>query len=180
MDKEGREKAGHEMQESLQEKAILYQILQKHLENLTQNAVMLERRYEEIEATRMALEDIGKLKEKNEILIPLGSGFFTYGRITEPGKMLADAGAGMFMDKDSASSKALLADKKEEIEKIAGELQNEMSEVSSRLNSLTSELESMSRQAEHMHEQKGLEGDKSHLHSRPGKGHSHKEEQGGG
>jgi|GEM_PF-1384509 len=150
----GREKE-HEIQESLQEKAILYQILQKHLENLGQNAVMLERRYEEIEATRMAVEDIEKLKEKNDILIPLGSGLFSYGRITEPGKMLVDAGAGMFTDKDSESSKALLAEKKGEIENLAGELQNEMSEISSRLNIVAAELEGMSRQPEHRHEHAG-------------------------
>jgi prefoldin alpha subunit len=166
----GKEK-GHETQESLQEKAILYQVLQKHFENLAQNAVMLERRYEELEATRMALEDIEKLKEKNEILIPLGSGFFTYGKITDPGKMLADAGAGMFMDKDSESSKALLAEKRQDIEKLAGELQSEMSEVSSRINTLAVEIEQASQQLEHRHAGKEPEGDKSRLHSRFDRGH---------
>jgi len=165
MDKKERGGSNQEpSQESLQEKAIIYQVLQKHFENLAQNAVMLERRYEELEATRMAVEDIERLKEKNEILIPLGSGFFTYGRITDTNKMLADAGAGMFMDKDSESSKSLLAEKRQEIEKLAGELQNEMSEVSSRLNSLTAELEDLSR-----HQQE-------HRHEHAGKGHPHKEE----
>jgi prefoldin alpha subunit len=104
-------------QEAMQEKVILYQILQKHLESLTQNAVMIERRYEEIEATRMALEDIGKAME-SEILVPLGSGIFTYGKITDPGRMLADAGAGVFIDKDPEYSKQLLEERKKEMEKL--------------------------------------------------------------
>ena len=102
-------------EKEMQEKVILYQLLQRHLESLSQNAVMLERRYEEMEATRMALEDIEKLKG-NEILVPLGSGLFSYGKITDSGKMLVDAGAGVFMDKDPDSSKRLLEDKKKELE----------------------------------------------------------------
>jgi prefoldin alpha subunit len=135
-------------QEAMQEKVILYQILQKHLESLTQNAVMIERRYEEIEATRMALEDIGKAME-SEILVPLGSGIFTYGKITDPGRMLADAGAGVFIDKDPEYSKQLLEERKKEMEKLAQDMQSEMAEVSSRLNSLAMELEGLSQKQEH-------------------------------
>ncbi len=88
-------------EKELQEKAILYQLLQKHLESMTQNAILLERRYEEIEAARMAMEDIGKLRDKNEILVPLGSGLFTHGRITDPKSMIVDIGSGIFLEKDS-------------------------------------------------------------------------------
>ena len=159
----GGKQTGHEVQESMQEKVILYQLLQRHLESLTQNAVMLERRYEEIESTRMAVEDIGKLKEKNEILVPLGSGFFTYGKITDSGKMLAEAGTGIFMDKDPGSAKKLLEERKQELEKLAGEMQQEIGDVSSRLNGLAMEIEGMSREPEHRHEHGG-------------KGHPHKDE----
>jgi prefoldin alpha subunit len=167
------------LEKEIQEKVILYQLLQKHLESLTQNAVMIERRYEEMEATRLALEDIERLKEKNEILVPLGSGFFTYGKITDSGKMLVDAGAGIFMDKDTDSSKRLLEERKQEIEKLAGEMQQEIGDVSSRLNSLAMELEGLSQEPEHRHEHgKEPEGDKSRLHSRSGKGHPHKDDSG--
>ena len=157
MDKKQPEKEPGEnpRQEAMQEKVILYQILQKHLESLTQNAVMIERRYEEIEATRMALEDIAKGKE-SEILVPLGSGFFTYGKITDSSKMLADTGAGVFMDKDPESSRRLLEERKQEIEKLAQDMQQEMADVSSRINGLALELESLSQvqdQKEKKHKQ---------------------------
>jgi prefoldin alpha subunit len=136
-------------EKEMQEKVILYQLLQRHLESLSQNAVMLERRYEEIEATRMALEDIEKLKEKSEILVPLGSGLFTYGKILDSKRMLVDAGAGVFMDKDPDSSKRLLEDKRKELEKLAKDMQDEIMDVSSRLNSIAMELEDMSQEQEH-------------------------------
>ncbi|MCX6814928.1 MAG: prefoldin subunit alpha [Candidatus Aenigmarchaeota archaeon] len=132
----------------MQEKVILYQLLQKHLESLTQNAVMLERRYEEIEATRLAVEDIEKAKE-SEILVPLGSGLFTYGKIVDSKKMLVDAGAGVFMDKDTDSSKRLLEERKQELEKLAEDMQHEIMDVYSRLNSLAMEIEGMSQEPEH-------------------------------
>jgi prefoldin alpha subunit len=156
---ERKEKAG---QEAMQEKVILYQILQKHMESLGQNASLLERRYEELEMTRQALEDINKLKEKNDILVPVGSGFFARGKISDSQSMLADMGAGVFMDKDPASSKSLLEDRKKEIEKLADELQHEMNEVSSRINSLAMELE----QASHQEQE----------HSGKDKGHPHKDD----
>jgi prefoldin alpha subunit len=137
--------AQEEKQEAMQEKAILYQILQKHLESLTQNAVMIERRYEELEATKMALEDIAKAKE-SEILVPLGSGIFTYGKIEDSRRMLVDTGAGVFIDKDPESSKSLLEERKKEIEKLAHDMQAEMADVSSRLNSIALELEGLSQE----------------------------------
>jgi len=167
-------------EKEMQEKVILYQIMQKHLESLGQNASMLEKRYEEIEMTRQVLEDIGKLNEKNDILIPLGSGFFGHGKITEQSSMLTDVGAGIFMPKDAESSKAILDEKKKEIEKLANDLQQEMSEVSARIGGLAMELEQASHEPEHKHEHKGPEGDKSRPHSRDGKGHPHREEKGGG
>lgn len=135
-------------EKEMQEKVILYQLLQRHLESLSQNAVMLERRYEEIEAARMALEDIEKAKG-SEILVPLGSGFFTYGKILDSKRMLVDAGVGVFMDKDTDSSKSLLEDKKKELEKLAKDMQDEIMDVSSRLNSIAVELEGMSQEPEH-------------------------------
>jgi prefoldin alpha subunit len=155
-------------EKEMQEKAILYQIMQKHMESLGQNATLLERRYEELEMTRQALEDIGKLKEKNDILVPVGSGFFTRGKISDFKNMLVDIGAGIFMDKDPDSSKRLLEDRKKEIEKLADELQSEMNEVSSRINTLTTEIEQASHQ--------GQEHEHKHEHAGKGKDHPRKDE----
>ncbi len=146
-----------EVQESMQEKVILYQIMQRHLESLGQNAGMLEKRYEEMEMTRQVLEDMTKLKDNNDILIPLGSGFFGHGKISNPGSMLADVGAGIFMAKDPESSKSMLDEKKKEIEKLANELQSEMTEVSSRISGLAMEIEQASHEPEHKHEHAGKE-----------------------
>lgn len=155
-------------EKEMQEKMILYQIMQKHMESLGQNATLLERRYEEMEMTRQALEDIGKLKEKNDILVPVGSGFFTRGKISDFKDMLVDIGAGIFMDKDPGSSKRLLEDRKKEIEKLADELQHEMNEVSSRINTLAMEIEQASQQ--------GQEHEHKHEHAGKGKDHPRKDE----
>ena len=135
-------------EKELQERLIVYQLLQKHLESLTQNAVLIERRYEEMEASGQALKDIKAMAEKNDILIPLGSGLFSHGKIADSKKLIAEVGAGVFLEKDMESAKAILEQKKQEIEKLAGSMQQEMLEVSSRLDSLAMEIESSSREAE--------------------------------
>jgi prefoldin alpha subunit len=133
-------------EKELQEKLIVYQLLQRHLESLTQSAVLIERRYEEMEASGQALKDIEK-SGQSEILIPLGSGLFTHGKSGDSRKLIVDAGAGIFLEKDMESAKELLEQKRQDIEKLAGSMQQEMIEVSSRLNSLAMEIESCSREA---------------------------------
>ncbi len=134
-------------QKELQEKAILYQLMQRQLEELSQNAMLIDKRYAELDLTLQALEDVDKLKEKNEILVPLGSGIFTYGRVTDK-KILAEIGAGMLLDKDAESARQLIQGKKKEIEKLALDLQGEMVSISSSMNSLVSEIEKASQESE--------------------------------
>jgi len=128
-------------EKELQEKVLVYQIMQKHLEELGQSALLLDRKYAEIEAAREAFEDITKLKEKNEVLVPIGNGIFSHGKITETQKFLVEVGAGILMEKDPESARKFLEEKKNEIEKLAEELQAEINETSERMNSLAAEIE---------------------------------------
>lgn len=128
-------------EKGMQENVLIYQILQKHLEELGQSALLLDRRYAEIEAAREAFEDIAGLKEKNEVLIPIGSGIFSYGKITDAKKVLVEVGAGVLMDKEPESARKFLEEKKQEIEKLAGELQAEINGTSEKMNAIASELE---------------------------------------
>jgi prefoldin alpha subunit len=136
----------NETQKQLQEKVILYQLMQKQLEELSQNAMLIDRKYAEFDLTRQALDDVEGLKEKNEILIPLGSGMFSAGKVTEK-KIVTEIGAGILLEKDPASARAFIDEKKKEIEKLAQEMQGEIVGISSSLNSLSNEIEGLSAEA---------------------------------
>jgi len=125
----------------VQEKLVLYQVLQKYLEELREQAVVIEKRFIEIEATGQVLDDIKKLKEANDILIPLGSGCYGHGKITDVNNTLIDVGAGVFMNKNPEEAKIFLEKKKAEIDKIAKNIQNEITTVVNKINLLGQEIE---------------------------------------
>lgn len=140
-------------QKDLQERVILYQLLERHLEELSQEAVLIDKRYAELETTNQALGDITKLKEVNEILVPIGSGIFSYGKILDTRKMLAEAGVGVYLEKDPESAKKLIEEKKQELEKLAEEMQLDLKSTVDRLDALAAEIEKFS-QASHKNKSK--------------------------
>ena len=143
------EKADKKEQE-MQEKLILYQLLQKHLEELSNQATLLEGKMLEIETTSSTLSDLRGMKEKGELVFPLGSGCYGYGRLDDNGKIMVDIGAGNLINKTPSQAAAFLEEKKEEIKKLGDRLVKEVSEVSERLNILAEEIQKESEK--HAHE----------------------------
>lgn len=128
-------------QKETQEKLILYQLLQKHLEELRQQTMLLESRVMEIGSTKQALGDAKKITEKNEILIPLGNGCYTHGKIVNSKKILMDIGSGIIIPKENHLAIRLLEGKEKEARELAEDLQKEMSNTMNKMNELGPELE---------------------------------------
>ncbi|MEM7815874.1 MAG: prefoldin subunit alpha [Candidatus Aenigmatarchaeota archaeon] len=133
-------------EKELQEKVILYQLVEKHFEQLGQEAAIIDRKHLELETTMEALKDIEKAKEGNDILVPIGSGVFSYARLSETGRLLVDVGAGVYLERDIESAKTLIEEKREELNKITEELQKEINDTAARLNSLILEIERLSKE----------------------------------
>ena len=129
-------------QERFQEKLLLFQLMEKQLEALRQQGALAEARVVELETTRAALKDIERLKEGNETLIPLGSGLYTKARITSK-EILTELGASVMLEKDIKKAITFLDERKKELEKAAGHIEEQASEVMERLNELGPELQKM-------------------------------------
>jgi prefoldin alpha subunit len=132
-------KGSHEQE--MQENLILYQLLQKHLEELSNQATLLEGRLMELENTSGTLSDLKGMKEKGELVFSLGSGCYGYGRLDDRGKVMVDIGAGTLVNKTPAQAESFLEEKKEEIKKLSEKLVKEVSEVSERMNTLAAEIQ---------------------------------------
>ncbi len=128
-------------EEEMQEKIVLYQLLQKHLEELSNQAAVLENKLIEIETTRNTLSDIKKMREKGELVFPLGSGCYGYGRLDDKEKVMVDVGAGNLIDKTPAQAAAFLDEKREDIKRLGERLVKEVTDVSERMNRLAEELQ---------------------------------------
>ena len=132
-----------EAQRELQEKLMFYQLLQANMETMKEQAVLLQHKFVELESARQAVEDIQKAKQLNDTLIPLGSGIYMHGRITEGKKMLVDVGAGVLLNKDMESSLEVIEDKKKEIEAVLANMQDNMGKVVNKMNEIGMELQSL-------------------------------------
>jgi len=135
-------------QKQVEEKFIMYQLLQKQLEMFREQALQLEKNFIEIETTKQSIEDFQKLKKVNDIMIPLGSGYYVGGRVTDLKKVLMSPGANIMLEKNLKSAHENLEAKRNEIEKIGKNLQDKMSDVVQKINELAPELEKMVQQSQ--------------------------------
>jgi len=130
-----------EKEQEVQQKLVLYQLLNQRLEQINEQARALEQRMLELETTRQALEDMKGLKQDNEVLIPLGSGCYTYGRTGDSGRLLCDLGAGGMVNKSLQEAKGILDGKRIEIERLSETLQREAKSAVEKMNELGPELQ---------------------------------------
>jgi len=128
-------------EQEVQQKLVLYQMLGQRLEQINEQARVLEQRMLELETTRQALDDLKGLKEGNEVLIPLGSGCYTHGKTEDSGGLLCDLGAGIMVNKSPQEAKAVLDGKRIEIERLSETLQREAKDAVAKMNELGPELQ---------------------------------------
>ncbi|HLD78405.1 MAG TPA: hypothetical protein VJB16_05240, partial [archaeon] len=77
---------------SLEEQVMLFQLLQRHAEQIQAQGQMVQQKLIETMATEQAVSDLGK---GGEALIPLGSGVFMNGSATTG--LLLNIGSGIFL-----------------------------------------------------------------------------------
>jgi prefoldin alpha subunit len=130
-------------QQNLQEKLMLFQLMERQLDAMRQQGALLEQRIVEIDTSLTALEEIARLKDDNEALIPIGSGLFARARITSK-KIMTELGARVMKDKSVKEAGSFLEERKKEIEKVEKNVQKEMAEISRSLQRMAPELQRMS------------------------------------
>lgn len=129
-------------EEDMQQRVILYQLLHKHLEELKQQASMLEARLMEFEVTKQALGDFKGIKD-SEMLVPLGSGCYAHGRATNSKEILVNIGANLMLSKPVGETSGLLEERIGEIQGMAKELQDQMTNVINQITAIAGDLEQM-------------------------------------
>ncbi len=130
-------------QQKLQEKYVLYQLLQQNLDALQQQMQHIENQFLELSSSIQLLDDLKNIDEKNEIFLPLGSGCYGKGKIDKKSDILVNIGAGVMITKDLGSAKKFLEERQKELEKIGGNIQNQMQRVTEEINFLVADIEKL-------------------------------------
>lgn len=122
-----------------------YQILAGQLEALKVQIEIIESSLEELEKTKISLDEIEKIREekmrekekKAEVLIPLGSGSFIRGAIESPDKILLSIGSGFAVEKSANEAVEFIKGKIDELKKAKNEREKEVLEVSEKLEKIS-------------------------------------------
>lgn len=131
----------------LEEKAFAYRILENRLDSMSKQRDMLIQRMVEIQSTLQSINELQKAKD--EILFPLGSTAYTFGKVTGD-KLIVEIGAGVALGKTPEEAAKILEDRKKEVEDVIKRIQNQMVETANRMEILAPEIESMVEGHEHL------------------------------
>ena len=134
-------------QKGIQEKVLVYQILQNQLEEFTKQATVLETRLNELEMTENSLREMKNARTDSETLFSLGGGCYGHGKLLDKNKFMIDIGAGIMANKKLPEALALIGTRKKEIENVTMKLQVEMEKVANSMNQIGIDLQKLNEEA---------------------------------
>lgn len=135
-------------EEKLQEKYLLYQLLQQNLESLRQQLELVERQFVEIKTTEQVFKDLGGRKGVDDVLIPLGSGCYGRGKVTDVKTILVNLGANVMANKKLGPAKLFLREREKELENAGEEIQEQIIKIANHINETAIEIQGMATKRE--------------------------------
>jgi prefoldin alpha subunit len=135
-------------QKAAQEKALMYQILQAQMQELTNQASALEMRMVELENAENALKEVEGVKEGSEMLLPLGGGCYGYGTLNKKGRFMVEIGAGLVKEQRLTDALDTVKGKKKDVEEVAEKLKMEMEHMRNSMDKIGLELQEIQRAAQ--------------------------------
>jgi len=109
-------------QENLQEKYMQFQALQEQMKQINEHLEKVGERINDISGIIENVDEISKIKEDNEILVPISNGIFIKAKTEGSDKFLVNVGSKTVVEKNKEEVKKLLEKQKVEL----AELQNKM------------------------------------------------------
>ena len=128
-------------EKELQEKIMTYRLLEARLDSLVKQRDVLINRLIELQSTLQSIDEIEKSDE--DILFPIGSNAFKSAKIVSKDKMIVEIGANVALEKSAEEGKVIINRRKDEIEGLINQIQDEIQKISVAVNQLGPELQEM-------------------------------------
>ncbi len=125
----------------LKEKYMEYQMLMQQLQQMQQNVTALEKHITDLTTLNMHLETLKDLKEDTDTLIPLGSGIFLRGKISNTAEVVMNVGSGVCVDQTLEEAQQTVLKQLEEIHLLYEQMQAEVENTSFNLQHLRNEFQ---------------------------------------
>ena len=137
-----------EKEEKLQKLYLEFQMLEQQIKQLEKQSNSLNNHLVELMSTSQSLEELKKVGEKSEILIPISTGIYAKAELKGKDSFIVNVGANIAINKDLESTKKIISDQVKEIgqvhENVSQELQNHIQKAASmeqEINKIASELQ---------------------------------------
>ncbi|QQG39798.1 MAG: prefoldin subunit alpha [Candidatus Aenigmatarchaeota archaeon] len=133
--------ANEERRQSAEALLYQYQMLSAQMEALQKQASLIAEGMEEVSETIRTLEGMKSLKKGDEILVPLGSGTFTHGALTDVSGILVNIGADVVRKKSVDDARGTLEKRKTEMESLSKRLAQDLTRVQTTMAALEPEIQ---------------------------------------
>jgi len=127
----------------LQEKLIEYEMLKEEAKKLEQELHTLEARREELDIVSMSIDEIKGQKNK-DILIPVGSGVFVKGTVTDDKKILLNVGSNVILPKTLEEAKKIIEGQITEMEQAKINISIELQKFIAYIQRISPEIQKLS------------------------------------
>ncbi len=132
-------KSPEEIGEELQRRSLQMQILQAEMQVIRERQHSLSHRLADLAETRQAIAEMVSVKSGSEILLPLGSGNFVSGKVSDTEKILVGVGGGIAIKKSPEEALKFLDERVAEAGSALQELEKQFAQLEAELHRLQSE-----------------------------------------
>ena len=128
-------------EENQQQKYLQLQMLQQQIEQISQNAELMNQQLTEIEDSQEALKQLQETPEGNEILTPIANGIFIEAAIKNTEKLTINVGADVAIEKTAPEVITMLDGHKEELRKNLVEINTVLESLSEQATEIYNSVE---------------------------------------
>ncbi|MEW6063173.1 MAG: prefoldin subunit alpha [Nanoarchaeota archaeon] len=127
-------------EKEIQQKYLELQILNTHINQLTNQLNILEQQILSLRVLDESMKDIKDVKIGSDILVPLGEGIFINGKLEDNRKVLLNVGNGIVVEKGLDEAKEMVLKQIQEIKLLVYQFDSELNNAVLRSQELQKEL----------------------------------------
>ncbi len=126
--------------EQIQEKYMEFQMVDAQVNQIKEQLKALDAQSSELKSLRQNLDEIEKISEDSESLIPVNSGVYLKGRITDQKKVVINVGSNILVEKDLESAKQMIESQITQIDEVRIQFVDEYKSTVKRAKALQKEI----------------------------------------
>src|SRR3989344_6118991 len=123
-----------------QKKYLEFQLLNEKITHLQEQHSTIESHINELSSLLSSLDEVKKLSNNNEILIPLSNNIFAKAKIGNTEKLLVGVGSNILVEKSKDEAYSLIEEQRRELSIVMKKLEEELIKIVTRIKSLQEEL----------------------------------------